>query len=140
MFKKDSTNSSNSSGTFEVDVFKAIRSLQDRVTALEKSEKSTSDFMSEKVKFRPFSKLFPGPYPELASSLLQAKLPQIDKTQADDEPISSETSDFVEQILSNITFAINEIRIRLAASSNSKDIERYSKSILYLSIAYKNFK
>ncbi len=94
MFKKDSSNCSIRSGTFEVDVVRSIQSLDKRVTALEESEKTTNKI----------------------------------------------TNDFVKKILDHIVIAINEVCLRLGASSNSKDIERYSRSILDLSVAYKNFK
>ena len=94
--------------------------------------------MSKKLHFKPYSKLWPGPDPELASLMLRVKSRQIDKTSADDEPISSESNNFVGEILNNISFAINDIRVRLEASSNSKDIEQYSKSIFYLSNSFRN--
>ena len=49
MFKKDSTNSLCRSETFEVDVVRTIHSLDKRVTALEKSEKTTNKITSDFV-------------------------------------------------------------------------------------------
>ena len=40
------------------------------------------------------------------------------------------------KIIQNIARAIDDLRLRIDISSNSKEIERFSKSILYLSIAH----
>lgn len=40
------------------------------------------------------------------------------------------------KIIQNLALAIDDLRLRIDVSSSSKDIERFSKSILYLSIAH----